>query len=305
MFLIVANQMVIMFILIMIGFMIRRVKLIDHDGSKTLSNVLLLLVNPVLIMNSFLTVEYDVSKVRNLFVTFLFAVLTHLLGIIASRLLLSGREDDTRIARYSAVYSNCGFMGIPLINSVLGAEGVFYITAYLVVFNFLTWTHGLILITGDASPKQLARGLRSPVMFTMLAGMIFYFCRIHIPANIGSALTYVANMNTPLGMFVAGAALAEAHPLEALKKKQVYLVALAKLIIMPVLAAAVMLPFHPADVVYYTVVAAAASPVATTCTMMALRYDKNYHYASELYVVTTMMSMLTIPAVMAIAQMLF
>lgn len=305
MFLIVANQMVIMFILIMIGFMIRRVKLIDHDGSKTLSNVLLLLVNPVLIMNSFLTVEYDVSKVRNLFVTFLFAVLTHLLGIIASRLLLSGREDDTRIARYSAVYSNCGFMGIPLINSVLGAEGVFYITAYLVVFNFLTWTHGLILITGDASPKQLARGLRSPVMFTMLAGMIFYFFRIHIPANIGSALTYVANMNTPLGMFVAGAALAEAHPLEALKKKQVYLVALAKLIIMPVLAAAVMLPFHPADVVYYTVVAAAASPVATTCTMMALRYDKNYHYASELYVVTTMMSMLTIPAVMAIAQMLF
>ena len=305
MFLIVANQMVIMFILIMIGFMIRRVKLIDHDGSKTLSNVLLLLVNPVLIMNSFLTVEYDVSKVRNLFVTFLFAVLTHLLGIIASRLLLSGREDDTRIARYSAVYSNCGFMGIPLINSVLGAEGVFYITAYLVVFNFLTWTHGLILITGDASPKQLARGLRSPVMFTMLAGMIFYFFRIHIPANIGSALIYVANMNTPLGMFVAGAALAEAHPLEALKKKQVYLVALAKLIIMPVLAAAVMLPFHPADVVYYTVVAAAASPVATTCTMMALRYDKNYHYASELYVVTTMMSMLTIPAVMAIAQMLF
>jgi predicted permease len=305
MFLIVANQMVIMFILIMIGFMIRRVKLIDHDGSKTLSNVLLLLVNPVLIMNSFLTVEYDVSKVRNLFVTFLFAVLTHLLGIIASRLLLSGREDDTRIARYSAVYSNCGFMGIPLINSVLGAEGVFYITAYLVVFNFLTWTHGLILITGDASPKQLARGLRSPVMFTMLAGMIFYFFRIHIPANIGSALTYVANINTPLGMFVAGAALAEAHPLEALKKKQVYLVALAKLIIMPVIAAAVMLPFHPADVVYYTVVAAAASPVATTCTMMALRYDKNYHYASELYVVTTMMSMLTIPAVMAIAQMLF
>lgn len=305
MFLIVANQMVIMFILIMIGFMIRRVKLIDHDGSKTLSNVLLLLVNPVLIMNSFLTVEYDVSKVRNLFVTFLFAFLTHLLGIIASRLLLPGREDDTRIARYSAVYSNCGFMGIPLINSVLGAEGVFYITAYLVVFNFLTWTHGLILITGDSSPKQLARGLRSPVMFTMLAGMIFYFFRIHIPANIGSALTYVANMNTPLGMFVAGAALAEAHPLEALKKKQVYLVALAKLIIMPVLAAAVMLPFHPADVVYYTVVAAAASPVATTCTMMALRYDKNYHYASELYVVTTMMSMLTIPAVMAIAQMLF
>ena len=305
MFLIVANQMIIMFILLMIGFMIRRVKLIDHGGSKTLSNILLLLVNPILIMNSFLTVEYDPAKVRNLLLTFLFAALTHFLGIIAARLILPGKEPDTRIERYSAVYSNCGFIGIPLINSILGAEGVFYITAYLVVFNILTWTHGLILITGDSSPKQLARGLRSPVMFTMLAGMIFYFLRIHIPANIGSAFTYVENMNTPLGMFVAGAALAEAHPLAALRKGRVYLVSVAKLIAMPVLAMAVMLIFHPDAEVYYTVIAAAASPVATTCTMMALRYDKNYHYASELYVVTTLISMLSIPAVMALAEMLF
>ncbi len=305
MFLIVANQMVVMFILIMVGYLIRRVNLVDHAGSKTLSNVLLLLVNPVLIMNSFLTVEYDVSKVRNLLLTFLFAVITHLLGIIAARIMLPGKEPDNMIEHYSAVYSNCGFMGIPLVQSILGAEGVFYVTAYLVVFNFLTWTHGLIIITGDASPRQLLKGLRSPVMFTMLAGIACYFLKIRIPANVGSALTYIAGMNTPLGMFVAGAALAEGHPLAALKKGRVYMVAAAKLFVMPLLAMAVMLIFRPTDAVYYTVIAAAASPVATTCTMMALRYDRNYHYASELYVVTTLMSMVSIPAVIALAEMLY
>ena len=205
MFQIVANQMVIMFILIMVGYMIRKVKLIDHNGSKTLSNILLLLVNPVVILNSFLTVEYDAAMVRNFLWTILFALISHILGIAASKIMLPGKDPDTMIEHYSAVYSNCGFMGIPLVQSILGAKGVFYLTAYLVVFNFLTWTHGLVIITGDTSPKQLARGLRSPVMFTMLAGIICYFLRLKVPGNVETAFTYIAGMNTPLGMFVAGA----------------------------------------------------------------------------------------------------
>ncbi len=304
MFQIVANQMVIMFILIMVGYMIRKVKLIDHNGSKTLSNILLLLVNPVVILNSFLTVEYDAAMVRNFLWTILFALISHILGIAASKIMLPGKDPDTMIEHYSAVYSNCGFMGIPLVQSILGAKGVFYLTAYLVVFNFLTWTHGLIIITGDTSPKQLARGLRSPVMFTMLAGIICYFLRLKVPGNVETAFTYIAGMNTPLGMFVAGAALAETNPFTALKKWRVYMVAAAKLFVMPLLAMLVMLIFHPADAVYYTIIVASASPVATTCTMLAMRYDRNYHYASQLYVITTLMSMLTIPSVIALAEML-
>ena len=90
----------------------------------------------------------------------------------------------------------------------------------------------------------------------------------------------------------------------ALKKWRVYVVAAAKLFVMPLLAMLVMLIFRPADTVYYTVIVAAASPVATTCTMMALRYDRNYHYASQLYVLTTLLSILTIPSVIALAEML-
>ena len=305
MFLIVANQMVVMFIMILVGCLIRKINLIDHDGSRTISNLLLLVVNPCVLLNSFTTVEYDAALVHGLLYTFVLAIVTHAMAILAARILLPGKEPDTAVERFSCVYSNCGFMGIPVVSSILGAEGVFYISAYLVVFNFLVWTHGMSLLSGDTSLRKLLKGLRSPVMFTMTIGIVCYFLQIHLPGNVQSAITYISRMNTPLGMFVAGAALAEAHPLQALKKERVYRVCAVKLFVVPMLANAVMMLLHPAQGVYYTIVVAAASPAATTCTMMAIRCGKNYRYASELYVITTLLSMLTIPAVVAIAQALY
>ena len=122
---------------------------------------------------------------------------------------------------------------------------------------------------------------------------------------VEKAVTYVADMNTPLGMIIAGAALAEAHPLLVLKHRQVYLVSAVKLLIMPLLTLLIMLPFHPDAAVFYTVIVAAASPAATMGTMMAMRYNRNYHYASELFVLTTLLSLLSIPAVVAFAELLF
>ena len=142
-------------------------------------------------------------------------------------------------------------------------------------------------------------------MIAVYAGMLAYFLRIRLPAQVLGAVTYVGNMNTPMGMFVAGTALAEAHPLAALKKWRVYVVCAAKLLAMPLLSILMMMLLRPSEAVYYTVVAAAASPAATTCTMMAMRYDRNYHYASELYVVTTLLSILSIPAVVALAELLY
>lgn len=305
MFVIISNQMVVMFILILIGYLIRKISLVDNRGEKTLSGVLLMLVNPLLILNSFLTVEFDPARVRGFLWTILFAVIAHVVGILTAHFLVRGKDPDAMIERFSAVYSNCGFMGIPLIQSILGAEGVFYITAYIVVFNILAWTHGLITITGDTSVKQLARGLRSPVVISILIGLICYFFRISFPVPVEKAVTYVADMNTPLGMIIAGAALAESHPLLVLKHRRVYLVSAVKLLIMPLLTILIALPFHPDAAVFYSVVVAAASPAATTGTMMAMRYDRNYHYASELFVLTTLLSLLSIPAVVAFAELLF
>ena len=303
MFLIVAKQMVLMFLLIMVGFVIRRTKLADEAGNRVLSNVLLMVIVPFVVLNSLLTVEYNARLLRGFFWSMVFAVLTHLIGIIVAHFLVTGNDKDTMIERYSAVYSNCGFMGIPLVQAILGAEGVFYITAYIIIFNLLTWTHGMLIISGDTSLHQLIRGLLSPTVCAIVIGFIGFFLRVKLPSPVEGAIGYMAGMNTPMGMIVAGVALAESNPIAALKRRRVYLVSVLKLFVMPLLIMVIMLIFRPSEGVYYTTIAAAASPAGTTATMLALRYDSDYRYASELYVITTLLSMITIPVVIAIAEL--
>ena len=106
-----------------------------------------MLVNPILIIMVYQT-DYDPILVK-LF-SFVAAFISHILAILVSKLLFRDKEDpNNMINQFAAVYSNCGFIGIPLINSVLGSEGVFYLTAYMTVFNILTWTHGLSLMKGS------------------------------------------------------------------------------------------------------------------------------------------------------------
>lgn len=305
MFLLVANQMAIMFILIVIGFFIRKKGIVDHEGSKVMSDLLLLVINPMLVLNSFLTLEYDPARTKGFLLAMALSILAHFLGIIAARILLPGKGADVNIERYSAAYSNCGFMGIPVVNSMLGAEGVFYLTAFIIVFQVFIWTHGIGLIRGNLSLKQVVKGLCAPVVITVYIGLACYFLKLRVPHAITGATSYVASMNTAMAMFIAGVALAESNIFSAIKKFRTYIVSLTKLFVVPLLIIAVMLIIRPAPPIFYAIVAAAASPSATTCTMMAVRYNSNYRYASELFAVTTLLSILSIPAVVAIAEMLY
>lgn len=148
MFILIFNQLVKMLIILIVGIVCVRIGLVSKEGSKTISNLLLMLVNPILIIMVYQT-DYDPILVKGLLFSFVAAFISHILAILVSKLLFRDKEDpNNMINQFAAVYSNCGFIGIPLINSVLGSEGVFYLTAYMTVFNILTWTHGLSLMKG-------------------------------------------------------------------------------------------------------------------------------------------------------------
>lgn len=307
MFKIIAGQSLIMFLLILVGVTVFRTHLADHQGSKTLSNILLMVVNPFVILNSFLSIKYNAGLVQGFCLALLLGFLSHFAGIAVAHVLIRKHDNpDFNIERYSSTYSNCGFMGIPLVGSILGAEGIFFLTAYLVAFNVLTWTHGLVLITGDTSAKQIRKGLMSPAMFAIAAGLACFFFRVHLPSHLSAAVEYMGSMNTPMGMLVAGVALGEANLVPALRKAHLYLVCLLKLIIMPLctmcilLAVKRMIPIS--DPVFYTILIGSACPAATTGTMFALRYDGNYRYASELFVLSTLLSMATVPFIVFLAE---
>ena len=292
MFILIFNQLVKMLIILIVGIVCVRIGLVSKEGSKTISNLLLMLVNPILIIMVYQT-DYDPILVKGLLFSFVAAFISHILAILVSKLLFRDKEDpNNMINQFAAVYSNCGFIGIPLINSVLGSEGVFYLTAYMTVFNILTWTHGLSLMKGHFDPKLLKEGLTAPMVIGTFIAMILFFTQIHIPDTIAAS------------MLVAGFSVANSDIKKICTNVQISRIALTKLIIVPlvVLLFLWIAPFN-ADIAYPTLIASAC-PTGTTITMMSIRFDKNAAYASEIFSFTTVLSIITIPLIIFIAGFL-
>lgn len=301
MFILVLNQLIKMLFIMILAFICYRLHIINQEGNRNMSSLLLMIVNPCLIITVFQT-DYDPGLVHGLLVAFAAAVLAHMFGfLIAHFLILEKENPEFSLERFGAAYSNCGFIGIPLINSILGSKGVFFLTAYMTIFNILSWTHGLVLLNGKFSAKRLKEGLLAPIVVCTIIGAILFFLQIRIPSVMLDSMNYIANMNTPLAMMIAGFSVAQADLKKIFSHIRIYWVCLLKLILMP-LATLAFLAVLPIDRdVAYTTLVAAACPTATSLTMMAIRFERNYTYASEIFSLSTVFSVVTIPAVIYVA----
>lgn len=301
---ITANKIIAMFVIGAIGMICYKAKIIDERTNEKLSDVLLLLVSPLLIFTSYQQ-EFEAEKLHGLLLAILLAAVSHLISILVSILFIKKRPgSDYEIERFSTVYSNCGFMGIPLIHGIFGSEGVFYVTAYITVFNVLCWTHGVILMTGKQTLKSSVKALLTPCIFAVVLGFLSYICRIVLPPILLEPITTVANMNTPLSMVIAGVSIASSNIPAMLKKKRVYYICFLRLLLIPVLAVAALKAFHIDQMITTTMIVSTACPTAASGTLFALRYHKNAVYASEIFGMTTLLSVVTIPLVVLLAGIL-
>lgn len=293
-----------MLIIMVLAFVCYRRKIVNQEGNRSVSNLLLMIVNPCLIITVYQT-DYDARLVKGLLIAFAAAFAAHVIAIIIARFLIPEKNNPNYyLDRFGSIYSNCGFIGIPLIYSVLGNEGVFYLTAYMTMFNLFTWTHGLSLLENKISFCQLKEGLLSPMIIATCAAMILFFTQLRIPATVLDSMNYIADMNTPLAMMVAGFSVAQADLKKIFSNLHIYWVSFLKLMVVPLAVTVFLFLFRIDHDIAYTTLIAASCPTATTMTMMAIRYNKNYTYASEIFAFTTVLSMVTIPVVTFIAGFL-
>ncbi len=304
MFSVIFSQIIIMILILLVGVICYRTKIIDEKGNNTLANLLLMVVNPMIALNAFQT-EYRPELISGLLFSFALAAATELIMILITNLVIRKKgNEDYGVERFSTSYPNCGFIGIPLVQALLGSEGVFYLTAYITVFTILSWTHGYIQMTGSTSWKEIRKGLFSPIMICCVLGIIMFFLRIQFPPIIQTAIGYISNINTPLAMIVAGVAVAQTNILGILKNKRIYLISFLKLLVMPAIALALVVIFPVNTTVAYMILIASACPSAASATSFAIRFHRNSSYASEIYAMTTFFSLVTIPAFVYIAERL-
>ena len=297
------NQIVIMFIIILIGMICYKVKLIDKETNKKLSDIVLMLANPIVIFISYQR-EFNSTLLKGLLISLVLAVVTHLFGIFISMIVIrkNNLAADISIERFAIIYSNCGFIGIPLVNGIYGSEGVFYLTAYMTIFNLFVWTHGMITMSGKNDKNSIVKAILSPSVIATISGFILFICKIMLPDLMINALSYVGNMNTPLAMLIAGATIAQTSLWKLLSKVRIYYITFFKLLFVPIIMLLFFSLFDIPQVVLLTSVLAAACPTAVTINLFSISCDKNYLYASELFTMSTILSLFTIPLVMIIAN---
>ena len=260
--LIIGNQIIIMFIILIIGAFCYLKGIITKDGTKQLSSFALNIINPVLIFMSYQS-KYDKTLVHGLLWSFLLSAISYAVTILLTYVLIRKKTPDLAVERVSSIYSNCAFMCIPLINGIYGSEGVLYLTAYLTFFNVLIWTHGLMTMKGERDFSSLVKALISPSVIAVVVGLICYLTNVRLPKVPATALQYIADMNTPIAMVIAGATAAQTNVLKALQNRRIYYVSLCKLLILPVAGFFAMWILDPPPIVLMTVTIAAACPAAT------------------------------------------
>ncbi len=300
--LIIAGQAVVMFILLAVGYLIYKLKMLDDNSTRQLSNITLTVVTPAVIINAYQT-EFKPELAKGLLYSMILAFFCQTVMTIIARLAVRSNHADFEVERFAAGYSNCAFMGIPLAEAAFGAEGVFYLTSFITAFNVFMWTHGVVLMGGKqkASPKSLLKIVTSPAIIAIALGLVFFFAGVDLPDLVDKPITYIASMNTPLAMIVSGATIAKAGLLSGLKKPRVYYVQSLKLLVIPLILAAVVVNaerFGVSPLVVRTVLMAASSPTASASIMFAYRFGKNEEYASNHFTFSTVACIITIPLVL-------
>ncbi len=294
-------QAVIMFLLAGIGYIMFKTEKITNEGSKTIGNVLIFLSLPCVMING-LVHERTPETMMGLLLSALFAAVLLLISMIVSKVFF--RSDA--IAVFSSSFSNPGFFGVPLIIGSLSSDAVFFIASFIVFLNILQFTYGVFIMTLDKKNISIKNILKAPAIIAMFIGLFFFFTGFKIPKIPASIIQNIANLNTPLAMFTIGVYMAQTDIKKMFLNKKNYFISLTRLIVIPVLSIFVLflLPEKYMDM-RYALLIAAACPVGANVAVYAQIHNKDYAYAVEGVVISTIFSILTIPAVIYLAEILW
>lgn len=297
------TQVLAMFAMMLIGAALRRGGLVDEAGTAQLSRVALYVATPAVILQS-LAGPFDAGRlaagIACAALSFGFTALSAAVGRLAFR-------DRCREAQLGIMVSNMGFMGIPLVQSVLGADSVFYISACIAAQVPLMWTYGVRLVSSDPADVSARAIATNPsvVAVAVAVGVVLFLCSIDLAGVFQVTAADLGNLNTGLAMLVMGAYLAQAD-LRALARDPVlYLASALRLLVVPAVMLAVLAVLPLPVEVKLVVVIASSAPCGTVSAMFPQMFGGDYRLGAGLVSVSTLLSLAVMPLMLAAGLALF
>ena len=306
----VATQVGVLFALMAVGFVCRTTKMLDAVSVKGIVSVLVNVVTPAIVVQAFQR-PFDAGMLKGLGFTALAAVLGHAVAIVCSYLLIHHPRAHTKnVLRVSAVFSNAGFMGIPLTQALLGDVGVFYSVVYVGVFNVVIWSWGLCTVRNVSAKALMGPEVKSmfvnPGTIGLALGLPLFFASVKLPTVLAAPVRFLSDLNTPLAMLVIGYYLAGARLGSVLRTGAAYIAAAFRLLAYPLIVIGVLYllrgPLALDRAMMIALVVSSSAPTAALTSMFASCYGSDVDTSVGMVSGTTLVSILTMPPVIALAM---
>lgn len=293
------SQSLLMFGLMIISVLLYKKHKISMQGSKDLGSILLYVVIPIVIVNSF-CVEKTPERIEGLWISFLLSALSLVLAMVISYVIFGRRRP---LDNFASAFSNAGFIGIPLVQAAIGEEAVFYIASYIVLLNLLQWTYGLFVMSGRSDTIRLSTLIKNPIVIATVIALICFFLEVPIPKLGTDFMRTVAGLNTPLAMVISGVYLAQVAPLDMIKDRYLWLCAGVRLLLIPFVNLLLFLLLPSMDTsITLAILIAAAAPTGANIAIFASLYQADYIYSVKTICFTTLLSIVTLPPLIMLAQ---
>ena len=288
------DMQLMMFLLVGIGFFIRKKGIVNTEGRMNMINLCLYITLPFNVLHSFLR-KWDWNLFIACGVIILLSVGFNAISVFFSAVLYKKQEENRQKSlKYGTIISNSGFLGNPMVEGIYGSEGLLYAALFMLPVRIVMWTIGIAVFLKGRKEKLWKNVLTHPCIVAIYVGVIVMVCGIQFPTFVEKTIVGISGCNTPLSMMLIGMMLAEVKPKGLIDKTMVFYTAI-RLLVIPAVVFAIT-AFLPLDGMLRGItVIMAGMPAPITTALLSAKYGGDEKYATGMVFLSTILSLITLP----------
>lgn len=286
-----------LFVLLGVGFFLRKNELVSHEARKSIINMLIDIFLPCMIIKSF-NIDFSINLLKETGEALAFAFAAQIIYVVSSKFLFKMVKDKNRVSvlRAGTICSNAAYIGMPVSEGIYGSEGLIFASIECLPIRIFTWTFGTALFV-KTSGKQVVKTLVThPCIISVIIGIVLMIFGFPLPKFVLSSINNLGNCSTAVSMIVVGMILAEISPKEIFNIPVFYFAAL-RLIIIPLVFLFILKVLGTNSIVTGVTVLLAGMPAGSNTAVLASKYNGDEAFASQNIFVSTLLSMITIPII--------
>jgi len=293
------QMQILLLVLMGAGVISAKAKILNEESRNSLSDLIIAVFLPCSILNSFFGT--DSSRLPSLAILLVVSAGLLALGFFIGKLFFRKcGVEQKKVLLYGTIISNANFLGNPIVESIFGVDALIYTAVYLIPIRVAIWTLGIAIFTGSSG--SMKKVVFHPCLIATYLGFIVMFSGFKAPAMLSRIITTLGNCTTPLSMIVVGSILGLVQAKKLVTGLALYYSSI-RLLFIPLLTMGIMLIFNPEPVVIGVAVILSGTPAPVTTAILASKYNSDSELAGKMVFMSTLLSVVTLPALIWLLQL--